>query len=181
ARQQLLHKLRRFEQLAELDPIQLEKRIAEEELYGSEDDESEDEIVSDNYVGDSFVRQLLVETSLCTLIEGHIPSDMKRLVLDLMTEVEDEEECVVSLSMSSDDREMIMMNKLRRRLDSWKEVESNTIDMMVDMDMRSECDKWHKNQEQVKETATAIEFDIFSYLVKELSEELVHSGHQNSL
>ncbi|KAI3995088.1 hypothetical protein MKX01_031890 [Papaver californicum] len=186
SRQQLLHKLRRFERLAELDPVELEKRIpeeedGEEELYGSEDDESEDEIKSGNYIGDSFVRQLLVETSLCTIIEGHIPPDMKRLVLDLMTEVEDGEECVMSPSVSSDDREMIMMNKLRKRLDSWKEVESNTIDVMVDMDFRSEGDKWHKNQEQVKETAIAIEFDIFSYLVKELSEELIHSGHQNSL
>ncbi|KAI3985107.1 hypothetical protein MKX01_027193 [Papaver californicum] len=182
ARQQLLHKLRRFERLAELDPVELEKRIAEEEgaeLYGSEDDESEDEIVSDNYIGDSFIRELLVETSLCTIMEGHIPSDMKGLVVDLMTEVEGEEELLPLVS--SDHREMIMMNKLRKRLDSWKEVESNTIDMMVDMDFRSEGDRWHKNQEQVKETAIAIEFDIFSNLVNELSEELVHSGHQNSL
>ncbi|KAI3832713.1 hypothetical protein MKW98_002259 [Papaver atlanticum] len=186
ARQQLLHKLRRFERLAELDPIELEKRIAEEEddeeeLYGSEGDDSEDEMVSDNCKGDPFVRQLLVETSLCTIIDGRIPSDMRRLVLDLMTEVEDEEECMMSPSVSPDDREMIMTNKLRKRLDSWKEVESNTIDMMVELDFRRESDKWGKNQEQVKETAIAIELDIFSYLVKELSEELVHSGHQNSL
>ncbi|KAI3840041.1 hypothetical protein MKW92_027901 [Papaver armeniacum] len=158
ARQQLLHKLRRFERLAELDPIELEKRIteeedAEEELYGSEGGDSEDEMVSDNCKGDSFVRQLLVETSLCTIVDGRIPSDMRRLVSDLMTEVEDEEECVMSPS---------------KRLDSWKEVESNTIDMMVELDFRRESDKWRKNQEQVKETAIAIELDIFSYLVKEL-------------
>ncbi|MCL7023723.1 hypothetical protein MKW94_016447, partial [Papaver nudicaule] len=164
ARQQLLQKLRRFERLAELDPVELEKRIADDDS----DDDSEDETASENCRGDSLVRQLVVETSLCTIIDGRIPSDMKRLVLDLKTQVESEQES------PSDDREM---NKLiRDRLDSWKEVESNTIDMMVELDFRSEGDRWRKCQEQVKETAIAIEFDIFSYLITELSEELVHQN-----
>ncbi|OVA05954.1 hypothetical protein BVC80_1707g59 [Macleaya cordata] len=165
ARQQLLHKLRRFEQLADLDPIELEKRIAqeeEEELEDIEEEqydddyEDEDEVFSDSYKGDLFVREVVSVSNLCN-VDERIPSDMKRLILDLMDE-EEEEECE-----SSNDRETMMMKKLRKRLDSWKEVESNTIDMMVELDFRSDGGEWRKNQEQVRETAVAIEFDIFIY------------------
>ncbi|XVE76015.1 hypothetical protein DITRI_Ditri12bG0138800 [Diplodiscus trichospermus] len=177
AKQQLLHKLRRFEKLAELDPIELEKRMLEQEQDDDDNDENvicelleEEEFqqMSDSSDGemniDGFLQEVLKSSSHNL---RHIPDGMKRLVSDLIAEEETEQKCYVD-----NDRELVA-NRVCKRLDSWKEVESNTIDMMVGQDFRREIDGWKKNQEQIRETALEVEYAIFGLLMKELSEELV--------
>ena len=55
----------------------------------------------------------------------------------------------------------------------WKEVESNTIDMMIEEDFSREQCRWKKNAEHTSELAVELELAIFCFLVEDLSEELV--------
>ncbi|XWS59527.1 hypothetical protein CRYUN_Cryun08bG0129600 [Craigia yunnanensis] len=173
AKQRLLHKLRRFEKLAELDPIELEKRMLEQEPDDDNDDngicdlEEEEEFEHESASSDSemnvdgFLQEVL-KSSFHNL--RHIPEGM-RLVSDLIAEEETEQNCYI-------DREVVA-KRVCKRLESWKEVESNTIDMMVEQDFRRELDGWKRNQEQIRETALEVEYAIFGSLMEELSEELV--------
>ncbi|KAE9444840.1 hypothetical protein C3L33_23262, partial [Rhododendron williamsianum] len=62
-----------------------------------------------------------------------------------------------------------VVSSVCERLDSWKEVESNTIDMMVEFDFRRETDGWKRtDREQVVEIAVEIEISIFGLLEEEL-------------
>lgn len=159
-KQQLLHKLRRFEKLAELDPIELEKRMLEQEQDDDDDDDNEHESGS---CGDGMVQEV-VKTSF-----HNVPEGMKRLVTDLIGEEETEQSCY-------GDGEAVA-KRVRQRLESWKEVESNTIDMMVGQDLRrSEVDGWKRSELQIRETALEVENAIFGLLMEELSEELVSSS-----
>ncbi|EOY08144.1 protein of unknown function DUF4378 - like 9 [Theobroma cacao] len=174
AKQQLLHKLRRFEKLAELDPIELEKRMLEQEQDDDNDDngicdlEEEEEIEHESASSDSemnvdaFVQEVL-KSSFHSL--RHSPEGMKRLVSDLVAEEETEQNCYI-------DREVVV-RMVCKRLESWKEVESNTIDMMVEQDFRRELDGWKNSQGQIRETALEVEYAIFGLLMEELSKELV--------
>lgn len=159
AQQQLLYKLRRFEKLAELDPIELEKLMLDEEEEGGEDgleeeDDDEDSLSSYRYRDfDTFASEVT------------IPYDMKKLVSDLLSEEKTE-------TNSSNNRE-IVFGRVCRRLDSWQYVRSDTIDMMVESDLQTEFDDWKKFQEQREETAMEVEISIFRLLVQELAEELV--------
>ncbi|MBA0740138.1 hypothetical protein Gogos_013359 [Gossypium gossypioides] len=159
-KQQLLHKLRRFEKLAQLDPIELEKRMLEPEQDDDDDDDNEHESGS---CDDGMVQEV-VKTSF-----HNVPEGMKRLVTDLIGEEETEQSCY-------GDGEAVA-KRVRQRLESWKEVESNTIDMMVGQDLRrSEVDGWKRSELQIRETALEVENSIFGLLMEELSEELVSSS-----
>ncbi|CAK9148803.1 unnamed protein product [Ilex paraguariensis] len=173
AKQQLLQKLRRFEKLAELDPIELEKRMLEEQDDDDEDLEEEEECEDgespslcreDNV--DEFVREA------CSRSNAHhqmkTPTAMKRLVADLIDEERSQ--------LNGLDNNEVLATRVSQKLNAWKEVDSNTIDMMVDLDFRRELDGWKRFQEQVGETAVEIEIAIFGLLVEELSEELVCLG-----
>ncbi|KAM7526094.1 hypothetical protein LguiA_015996 [Lonicera macranthoides] len=167
-KQQLLHKLRRFERLAELDPIELEKRMLEEQ--DDDDDDHEETEFADEESPSSYEEQESVEIvkEVVSKTNSHylrkIPADMNMLVLDLISEEK---------RNGVDDSEVVV-KRVCKKLDSWKEVESNTIDMMVELDFRREVKGWKKNdQEQMRETAMEIEFGIFGLLMEELSEELV--------
>ncbi|CAI9097803.1 OLC1v1034300C1 [Oldenlandia corymbosa var. corymbosa] len=181
AKEQLLHKLRRFEKLAELDPIELEKRMMEQ-LDGDDENESEDNVEeekcaadnefpspsmqrgsSSNSYLDSFVNEVCIKSSLQS--RRKLPTDMKRLVSDLISEENREVRFL-------DNKEMVV-GRVCKKLDSWKEVESNTIDMMVELDFRTEMNEWKKFQEQRDEIAVGIEFAIFGELLDQLSEELL--------
>ncbi|WCJ34357.1 hypothetical protein M5689_015670 [Euphorbia peplus] len=167
AKQQLLQKLRRFEKLAELDPIELEKRMLEQEHEDEHDDDfTEDEEEQEQDIHDMIMEQL-GETSFGRTRK--MPPDMKRLVSDLITEEEGEQSYIT-------DREL-MAKRVCKRLEGWncKEVECNTIDMMVEKDFKKQIDEWKKYQEQVGEAALEIEVSIFKVLVEELSEDLVDS------
>ncbi|XP_016449188.1 uncharacterized protein LOC107774220 [Nicotiana tabacum] len=158
AQQQLLYKLRRFEKLAELDPIELEKLMLDEGEEDNDDleeeDDDEDSLSSYRYRDfDTFASEVT------------IPYDMKKLVSDLLSEEKTE-------TNSSNNRE-IVFGRVCRRLDSWQYVRSDTIDMMVESDLQTEFDDWKKFQEQREETAMEVEISIFRLLVQELAEELV--------
>ncbi|KAI8013053.1 hypothetical protein LOK49_LG05G00899 [Camellia lanceoleosa] len=168
AQRQLLHKLRRFEKLAELDPIELEKRLLEEQEDEDLEEEEECEdgdlllLCSEKDV-DWFVREVLCKSGLNL---SKVSADMKMLVLDLIAEEKRGESEI-------EDGEVVV-KRVCERLDSWKEVEPNTIDMMVELDFRREIDGWKRNdQEQLRGTAMEIEIAIFGLLVEELSEELL--------
>ncbi|KAI5664814.1 hypothetical protein M9H77_24137 [Catharanthus roseus] len=170
AKEQLLYKLRRFEKLAELDPIELEKRMMEQLEEEDEDEEDEQQKEDKEFIPlyktcnlDSFVNEVFSKSDI--LSRRKVPADMKKLVSDLISEENNE---IKSLDSSSE----IVLGRVCRKLDSWKEVESNTIDMMVELDFRSEFDQWKRFQEQRDETAVEIELEIFSLLVEELTEEL---------
>ncbi|GMI84769.1 TON1 Recruiting Motif 28 [Hibiscus trionum] len=149
AKQQFLHKLGRFEKLAELDPMELEKRMLEQE----QDDESPSSQTEMNIDGYNLKR---------------VPECMKRLVSDLIAE----EETASQRDGCID--EQAAAERVRKRLDSWEDVESNTIDMMVEQDFRrDQIEGWKGNEEQIRETAIEVERAVFGLLMQELSEELV--------
>ncbi|KAL3642666.1 hypothetical protein CASFOL_013481 [Castilleja foliolosa] len=95
----------------------------------------------------------------------NMSTDMKKLVSDLITEETSE-------IVSSCDNE-IVMSRICDRLDSWREVEPNTIDMMVGFDLKSEFDGWTRFNRQVEEISAEIEVAILGVLLEELSQELV--------
>ncbi|KAA8518612.1 hypothetical protein F0562_016086 [Nyssa sinensis] len=160
AKQQLLHKLRRFEKLAELDPTELEKIMLEEQEDDEDDLPEEEDCEDDESL--SFCRERVSKSSIHL---SKVTTDMRRLVSDLIAEEKKEQNGL-------EDSEVVAKS-VCKRLDSWKEVESNTIDMMVELDFRRELEGWKKNKQQVEETAMEIELAIFGLLVEELSEELV--------
>ncbi|XP_044473096.1 glutamic acid-rich protein-like [Mangifera indica] len=172
-KQQLLHKLHRFERLAELDPIKLEKRMLKQkddendydiyELDGAEENEDYEIESSEGEKNiDEFVKEVSTKFSFNNVHQ--IPDAMKRLVIDIVTEEEKEDNCCVN-------REVIG-KRVCRRLELRKENESNTIEMMVEEELRREVDDWNKYKEQVGETTTEIEIAILGLLIEELSEEL---------
>ena len=173
AKKQLLQKLRRFEKLADLDPVELERRMAEQEEEEEEEvsDLEEEEQRSEDDELISSDREKNIETFILEEIRSKssfylprkIQRDMKRLISDLIIE-EGGGNVFYRESMAK---------RICNRLESWKEVESNTIDMMVGQDFRRELDGWKGNREQVEETALEIELGIVGLLVEELSEELV--------
>lgn len=173
AKQQLLAKLRRFEKLAELDPVELEKRIFEQETDNDDDNDYVDELNEDDQWVSSHDIEVINKMIIDEIISkprsyglNRVPKDMKRLVWDLINEEQKEQN-----SIAYEDEAIV--KSVCKRLESWKEVESNTIDMMVDQDFKKEHKGWKENQENVKETAVEIELAIFGLLVEELSEELI--------
>ncbi|KAL4578779.1 hypothetical protein LXL04_014910 [Taraxacum kok-saghyz] len=154
---QLLQKLQRFEKLAKLDPIELEKHLSEEYGDGIEEDaEDEDEEQSTDGV--------LLSEIFNILDIKQVPTHMKRLVLDLISEERKNE-------MELD----VIVRRVVSRLESWKMVESNTIDMMVELDFRKEkSEGWKRfDDEKIRETGMDIGVAIFGDLTEELAQELV--------
>lgn len=146
----LLSKIRRFERLAELDPLELESRVIKEEEAGldtinnNKGNEKRDE--SQSLLGDFSV-------------------DMRRLLLDLAKE-----------ETQADRSDVEVLAKVCKRIESWEEVSLNTIDMTVELDLKREGDVWQRNLEEVGEIVAEIEFSILGFLIEELSIDLVHSS-----
>lgn len=136
--------------------------VSESEDCVEEDEDEAGALDGENKVND-YVREVLKKSRFHHF--PGIPQDMKRLVSDLIAQEEGEEQRTGS-------REMVV-ERVCKRLESWTEVEPNTIDMMVELDFRRELDGWRKNQEQVEEAAMEIELAIFGLLMEEVSEELV--------
>ncbi|CAJ2672664.1 unnamed protein product [Trifolium pratense] len=165
-KQQLLDRLRRFEQLAELDPLELEKRMQEEneyEAFFEDDDEDESDAPCEEKALREIVNEILYNSSVHDRWQNQ--EVLKRLVYDLIKEEENELNC--SQDMNN------VMKKVCKKMELWKEVESNTIDMMIEEDFTREEIGWKKHNEETKELAREVELSIFSFLVDEFSEELV--------
>jgi hypothetical protein len=162
-----LYKLSRFEKLAELDPLELEKRMLEEEEDEDETYMEEDEEMDDVSCEQNDFKHLVFEAVYLSMVQDRqkIPQEFKKLISDLILEEERE--------FNSLEERDIVITKICKRLESWKEVESNTIDMMIEEDFCVEDQGWKKNVEQIRNMAGELEFAIFSILVEEFSEELV--------
>lgn len=185
AQQQLLHKLRRFEKLAELDPIELEKRMLEEQDddymnfedpdEGGEEEFDEAESLSSYTETNAhyFVREVLGKLGFQF---SQVPAHMERLVSDLIAEEKREED------RTDDGDGESVVRRVCKRLDSWKEEKSNTIHMMAGLDFRRGSDHgWKRtDKSQVIEAAMEIEQSIFRLLVAELSEELMEFSGESS-
>ncbi|XP_024992325.1 uncharacterized protein LOC112526290 [Cynara cardunculus var. scolymus] len=147
AKHQLLQKLHRFEKLAKLDPIELEKHMLEQ--YCQEEDSSNEMVLRDifNVLGG-----------------GKVPTHVKRIVSDLVAEENKNEE-----------ERGVVVRRVLSRLESWEMVESNTIDMMVELEFRKEKGEgWRRYDEvKIKEIGMEIEVAIFGGFVEELTQELL--------
>lgn len=164
-----MYKLCRFEKLAELDPLELEKRMLdqeddEDETYMEEDD-IDDEEGEVSFKENDF-KELVFEAVYLSMVHDRqqIPQEFKKLISDLIVEEERE--------LNSLEDSDVVITRILKRLESWKEVESNTIDMMIEEDFSIEDGGWKKNAEQIRNMAGEIELAIFSILVDEFSEEL---------
>ncbi|XP_023771704.1 uncharacterized protein LOC111920370 [Lactuca sativa] len=157
AKHKLLQKLQRFEKLAKLDPIELEKHMSEqygdyiEEIEEDDDDDDDDD-------------EIVLSEIFNILGFKNIPTHMKKLVSDLIVEERKNE-------MESE----VIVKRVVRRMESWKMVESNTIDMMVELDFRKEkSEGWKRfDDEKIRETGMEIGVAIFGDLTEELAQELV--------
>ncbi|KAI3471848.1 hypothetical protein Pfo_028501 [Paulownia fortunei] len=155
----------KFEELAKLDPIELERKLMEgsdDEDEGEREESEGDEPLSlyRKQSVETFVSQVFNQSSL-KYHSRNMSTDMKRLVSDLIVE------------------EKMVMGRICNRLDSWKEVEFDTIDMMIGLDFKREFDGWTKFHEEVEETAAEIELAVYGLLVEELSEELFYMDGQH--
>lgn len=177
---QLLYRLRRFERLAELDPMELERKLLEESDDDDDDDLEEREELGDEEPlalykqrsVDKFVTEVFNKSTLQNTRK--ISTDMTRLVSDLITEEKRETNFWCNKE--------VVLGRVCNRLDSWREVEFDTIDMMIGLDFKKEMDGWKNFTEQVEETAAEFELAIFGLLVDELSDELFHlAGHDEKL
>ncbi|KAJ4882360.1 Uncharacterized protein Rs2_32453 [Raphanus sativus] len=158
AKHLLLQKLCRFEQLAGLDPLELEQRMSDQE------EEEEDEEVKNHYQCE-IITQRVVKTYFEDMRE--VPEGVEALISDLVAE----ELHKYSFMQGG---EAQVAKRVCERLRSWRDVESNTIDMMVEHDFRTESlGTWRsKNDAEVAEVVLDIEFEIFEDLVEELSQEI---------
>ncbi|KAL0336988.1 UNVERIFIED_CONTAM: hypothetical protein Scaly_1973900 [Sesamum calycinum] len=157
AKEQLLHRLRRFEQLAELDPIELERKLLEDsdnEYHQGESESDEDKPLSpyrkqdlDTYVNKAFSLSSLQHNS------------RKSKIICLCTKEE-------------------MLRRICNRLNPSKVVEIDTIGNRVKLDFKGDIDGWKTFREQAEETVAEVEVGIFELLVKELSEELFNMDEQ---
>ncbi|OIW06271.1 hypothetical protein TanjilG_19709, partial [Lupinus angustifolius] len=170
AKQQLLYKLCRFEKLVELDPLKLEKRMPDKEecRYETfiEDDECEDDDFQ-SLCKEKELREQVFEILCHSSVHDrrHVREDYRRLVSDLIMEEEKQVD-------SSEDRNMVI-RRVCRRLELWKEVESNTIDMMIEEDFSSQECGWKKNAFQIRDLIGEFELSILGFLVEEFSDEFL--------
>ncbi|GAB2300689.1 hypothetical protein Dimus_034727 [Dionaea muscipula] len=172
AKNKLLNKLCRFEKLAELDPLELEKRILEEE--GDDDDDNnnndDDESLALEEEEEEEKETMIKAASLLTDVFSQKPC-MKRLISDLINEEEDDER---SLMKQSNDGQEAAIKRVCKRLETWQTVKPNTIDMMINMDLRRESDHWTKPaQHIITRVAMEVEADIFLLLLQEMVEDLI--------
>ncbi|KAL9269978.1 hypothetical protein AKJ16_DCAP21727 [Drosera capensis] len=170
-KKKLLHKLRRFEKLAELDPVELEKRIQEEEEADEDDSielQEEGDIYEDKDEEDT--EASLIKDVLCQSgYQGLELPGMKLLISHLIYE-EDEEG-----RKHSDNSVEATMKRVCKRLESWRCVETNTIDLMIRMDLDRKTDDWKKFLDQINEVALAAEAELSVTLLAEVLEELIRS------
>nr|GLL24742.1 uncharacterized protein LOC102590052 [Ipomoea trifida] len=136
----------------------------EDDNYGVEEEDDEGHDDSDLECSYAIVQNIEGFAS-----NGIIPLEIKRLVSDLISEEKTET-----------NREVVW-GRVCKRLDSWKEAKSETIDMMVELDLRTASCEWKSLREQVEETAMEIEVGIFGSLVDEFSGELMISGSLNKI
>lgn len=158
AKEQLLERLLRFEKLAKLDPVELERSIRETKA-GNDDDE-------DDYDDDDEE----LEEHKYDNSEKNFKFDWirHRFVSDLIAKSKRKGDGI-------NERNIAAKRACQRAgLFEKKEFETK-IDMIAELDLRRGIDHgWKTNdQEQLDETAIEVELSIFGLLVEELIEELL--------
>ncbi|XP_010505189.1 PREDICTED: uncharacterized protein LOC104782063 [Camelina sativa] len=153
AKRRLLKKLRRFEKLAGLDPVELEGKMSEEEEDEEEEEEYEDSEEDDN------IR-----------------------IYDSDEEYEDVDEAMTRESRCAEEERSKKKNDERqkkwRMMNAWKVGlgAEEDVDVVVRKDMREETREWTKHGGEVEEAVSDLELSIFFFLIDELSHELVSSS-----
>ncbi|CAA7060896.1 unnamed protein product [Microthlaspi erraticum] len=149
AKRRLLKKLRRFEKLAGLDPVDLDGKMSEEE----EDEEYEESEEDDNvrvYDSDEEyedVDEAMARESGCGGDERRIKNDERKKKWRMMN------------------------NAWRVGLGAEEEVEA-----VVRKDIREEAGEWRRHGGEVEEAVSDLELSIFVFLIDEFSHELVSSS-----
>ncbi|KFK36528.1 hypothetical protein AALP_AA4G135900 [Arabis alpina] len=147
AKRRLLKKLRRFEKLAGLDPVELEGKMPEDEEEEYEDSEEDDTIRvfdSDEEYGD---------------VDEAIARESERA---------EEEKRKKNVERQKRWR---MMNAWRVGFGTEEDVD----EAMVRKDLREEAGEWTKHGEEVEEAVSDLELSIFIFLIDEFSHELISS------
>ncbi|KAM5572615.1 hypothetical protein ABKV19_012591 [Rosa sericea] len=163
----LMQKIRRFENLAQLEPIDLERQMAMSEVDGGDDRDNKTE----EKAGE-LVKQLIIKTSSSALSNDlvvHMKAD--KLVVDLFRErsVENSKENVVMDEVLKVAEEWV--NGESQMLSSW-EVENGRKVYVNDMDNKF-CGKWMKLDEQEKEVGLELEVEVWNSLLNEFLLDLV--------
>ncbi|XP_073138203.1 uncharacterized protein [Henckelia pumila] len=156
AKQQLLYRLRRFEKLAELDPVELERKMLD-----SSDEEFDQETVTEpDQDDDPLSRQ---DTFLMSI-------NLKNLVTQPVVKEKGKN---IGLTRNKE----VVFGRIFNRLGSWKEVEFDTIDRMIGMDFKMDFDGWKGFQDLVDDIAVELELELFGMLVEELHGEMFCMDH----
>lgn len=148
-----MQKIRRFENLAQVEPVDLEKRITMSEV----DD------------GDELVKQLIMKTRSSMVL--HTKAD-KLVLVDLFRErsVENSEENVVMEEVLKVVEKWVN-GESQELLTSW-EVENGRKVYVNDMD-NTYCGKWMKLDEQEKEVGLELEVEVWNSLFNEFLLDLI--------
>ncbi|KAL0648807.1 hypothetical protein Bca4012_047098 [Brassica carinata] len=127
--------------------------------------ENEEEEEVKNHYQCEIITQRVVKTYFEDMKE--VPEGIEALISDLVAE-----ELHKDSFMQGGEAQVA--KRVCERLRSWRDVESNTIDMMVEHDFRIESlGTWRsKNDSEVAEVVLDIEFEIFEDLVEELSQDI---------
>ncbi|KZV14913.1 histone-lysine N-methyltransferase SETD1B-like [Dorcoceras hygrometricum] len=142
-KQQLLYRLRRFEKLAGLDPVELERKMLES---------SDEETVTEAEEDDSLPSHDTLFMSI----------DLKKLVAE-----------PPEVRGKGQRADFVVFGRIFNRLGSWKEFEFDRIGRMIDMDFKMDVDGWNGFPELVEEIAAEFELELFGMFVEELCEELL--------
>lgn len=165
AKERLLYKLRKFEKLANLDPLELEKAMMEQ-LNGDDDDVQTESLDDNQSEYESFQVELSSSpVNLCSR-RNKIPITMGTTCSAQFVEFgKSGTKCM--------DNGEILLGRILRKIDCWGGEVSRIIDLVVETDFRNELNEWKKCQEQRDETGMLIEVAVFEFLVEELAFDLV--------
>ncbi|XP_073148287.1 uncharacterized protein [Henckelia pumila] len=158
ARQQLLYRLQKFENLAELDPNELERQLLEES----------DSKNGGNCQGET--EDWLDETPVSMYRENHSSTNLT---------------CKQSTKLSTDTKKLtieeknVMIQNTCSKLESWKDTKFEVIYRMIESDFNRDIDGWKEYIKEVNETAAEMEIEIFDLLMEQLLEE-VHKCTETS-
>ncbi|XP_051130957.1 uncharacterized protein LOC127251339 [Andrographis paniculata] len=158
AKEQLLNRLRRFERLAELDPLELEQKL----LEGSDNDDLGVEEVSEDEGSYSLSRRPSVQTLVSeAFIQSSLQCHYKKMSLDIK-------------KLATDPAAAEVKGESEISRSDNQEKSEFTIIEMIGLELKNDSDEWTKFAEQVDSTAADIAVAIFALLVEEVSDELLY-------
>ncbi|GMH30156.1 hypothetical protein Nepgr_031999 [Nepenthes gracilis] len=151
--------------LANLDRIKLENRLVEEVLEG---DDEYTKIVKHGEECEITEDDIFLFKKALFKLEAYNKVNLKRLISHMIAEEEESKE------NRPNNRESVI-KRVCKRLESWEKVESDTIDMMVEMDLGRDSFvfDWRTSSKELNRVAMEIEPTIFTTLVEETLDEFI--------